>query len=280
MSHPLVSVVMASYNRAHLLRRSIEGYNRSSFPLDQLEIIVIDDHSSDDTRMMMGLLHPSIRWMLVTVGPKNEQWRDCGAVLNAGIRASLGDYIILTHPEVIPGRDSISECVKNMYYNMYTCCKIYYLSQAEQELINIVSDKRDTLAIRKIPNFYSQDTNGNPDYRHDTTDKIGTPGFRLQTWESWVFGGLTRTTWKWLGGMLETQKWGSVDVGFLHRRKVLGIPNHTCIPDSTICIHQNHDSPNDIQTPRIESEWQRELATMPLNDVKSLTYPAINYLGW
>jgi hypothetical protein len=269
---------------------------------------------TDDTQ---GLVYDfcadnDMRYVVLTPGPKREKWRDCGAVLNYGIRAAAGDYILLTHPEVMPGRRSVAECVSRLAafevdrkwwggsrswltdkdhplpidrgpvpFGMYACCKPYYLTPRDQERIDTV-DWLNTgpLAVRQIEGFYEheQHKNGNPDYSPWSIESIGKPGAPHTHWLSWVFGGCSRKTWRMMGGMLETGKWGSVDVAFVQRRRTLGIANHTCIEDDTLCCHQNHDDPaKNVITPRIEEMWKQELAGIPLHDVEKMTE---DRLGW
>ena len=312
MGRPLVSVVMATYQRGHLLERSLAGYGNSHGPhKDDLEIVVVDDDSTDGTESLVRhWSHLSgVRAVVVSPHPKRTDWRDCGAVLNHGIRASSGEYVIVTHPEVIPGRRSVIDCVTALqqfeksrrpedifpyhpaYYmdrglpipplGLYACCPVYYLSPRDQERIDTVPwREKGNVALRDIEGFYDQDANGNPDYRHDVTDKVATPGFRIPTWESWVFGGMSRKTWKLLGGMWESQRWGSVDIAFMERRRVLNIPNFTANDPESIVVHQNHDGPNDVKTPRDMDAWVEELRTVPLRDAREMCFPRCDELGW
>lgn len=299
MSRPLVSIVMASYQRAHLLARSLQCYETHEFDNKELELIVVDDHSRDGTQ---GLVenwskNTGIRCVVLTPSPKKEEWRDCGAVLNYGIRASSGKHIILTHPEVMPGKGSVAACVdvldrfedggrvgsvslSSAPNGLYACCRVYYLSPKNQEALDSCDwYESGNLAVRNLPGFYEEDE-GAPDFTHRATDIVAQPKSRLRTWESWVFGGMSRETWKRLGGMLETQRWGSVDVALMQRRRTLGIPNHTCPEDDTITVHQNHDLPSDVKTPRVENDWKEELRDVDLTNPAKLVYPEIDYLGW
>lgn len=298
-SRPLVSIVMATYQRAHLLQRSLEAYETQNFDNKMMEMVIVDDHSTDATReiVLAWSKKTGIQTTILTTAPKTETWRDCGAVLNCGIRASSGDHIILTHPEVIPGRRSVQECVYQLDRfemrnkgrgiedlancpGLYACCRVYYLSPRDQVGLDLIDLKtKGALGVREIEGFYDED-GGAPDYQHRTTDIVAQTGSRLPIWESWVFGGCSRQTWKILGGMLETQKWGSVDVAFMQRRRTLGIPNHTCRDEETIVIHQNHDLHHDIPTPRIEEAWKQELKGVDLTNPNLLCYPVVDFLGW
>lgn len=299
---PTCSVVLATYQRAHLLARSLACYAYQDFPKEEFELVVIDDGSDDGTADMVRAWSEAtdIRSVVLTPHPKKTGWRDCGAVINYGIRASSGGHILLTHPEVMPGRESVKRCVDKLQQydaqrsdfewntpspgmpGLYTCCRVYYLSPREQGALDGADwYGKGPLAVRDIPRFYEDDVNGHPDFSHKATDAVAQPGSRITAWESWVFGGCSRETWRRMGGMLETAEWGSVDVAFMTRRRTLGIPNHTCPEDSTVCVHQNHDDPKaNVVTDRNEAKWRAELTPVNLTDPTKLRYPYIDFLGW
>lgn len=289
---------MATYNRAHLLVRSLKSYAAQEFDNKEMELVVIDDGGDDGTDKILDMFsrRAGVRTVYLRPMPKEPgSWRDCGAVLNYGIRASAGRHIILTHPEVMPGRASVRKCVevledyekanqtnraRGSVVGQYASCKVYYMGRHDQEKIDTVPwPEEGNTAVRQISGFYTDDPNGNPDYRHEVTDLVGKPGFRIKTWESWVFGGCSRETWRRLGGMVETSKWGSVDIAFHSRRHALGIGNWTCPDDDSIVVHQNHDGPGDVQTPRDMAAWQQELRDFPRTP-SELCFPKIDNLGW
>lgn len=303
MPRPLVSVVLSTYNRAHLLARSLICYEKQEFDNDRFELVVVDDHSTDDTRDLVldWSRSTGIRAVVVTDSPKPTAWRDCGAVLNCGIRASTGEHVLLTHPEVMVGRKSVAACVDQLQFweenrrskfatggdpvhplGLYTCCKVYYLSPREQELIDTCPwIGKGAIAVREIEGFYELDVNGHPDFCHKATDRVATPGYRIPVWESLVWGGFSRETWKRLGGLKPSQKWGAIDVGLLERRRTLGIPNYTCPDENTIVVHQNHDDPTkNVPTDRDMAKWVEELKTHDLRNPQNLVYPAVDELGW
>lgn len=293
------SVVMSTYNRAHLLLRSLVCYEKQQFPKHQFELVVVDDGSTDGTAELVKKWSEDtgIRTTYLVPHPKGTDWRDCAATLNYGIRVSTGRNIILTHPEIMVGRTSVVECVNRLDQfettrieqgpvnhrtpiGLYACCRCYYLSPREQTLIDTCQWQNEgTTAVRTIEGFYEQDVNGHPDFSHRATDIVAQPGSRLPTWESLIFGGFSRETWLRLGGLQVTQKWGSVDVLLMHRRAVLGIKNHTCPSETSIVIHQNHNLPGDIETPRIESVWKEELNKIDLSP-NNLIYPTVDEIGW
>jgi len=84
--YPAVSVILPTYNREHLIRRAIRSVLDQTY--DNLEVIVVDDCSTDATRKVVEEFSDSrIRYLL------HERRRGASAARNTGIRAALGDYI-------------------------------------------------------------------------------------------------------------------------------------------------------------------------------------------
>lgn len=241
---PLCSVVFASYNRAHLLRRSVECYNRSRFPLDRLEVVVVDDGSTDDTAALCERFDPRINVVYVRLRKNPGEWKDCAANINVGIRAAKGDVISITHPEVMYGRDSIAAMCDFAADDVWSACKPYYLSKRDQERLDTVDWVGEgPLAVRKIAGFYDDDqiAVNHPDYGPRAIESVGHEDAKYPTWESYVVAAMNRGTWKRTGGFVPTTAWGSCDILWVHRRLNLGIRNVTITNESAYCVHQNHD---------------------------------------
>ncbi|NLO05622.1 MAG: glycosyltransferase family 2 protein [candidate division WS1 bacterium] len=85
---PLVSVVIATCNRAHLLRQAIESVLAQDYP--EFEIIIVDDCSTDRTPEVVAAIgeeHERVRSMRL---PQNS---GASAARNAGIRGAQGGLI-------------------------------------------------------------------------------------------------------------------------------------------------------------------------------------------
>ncbi len=79
-----MSVIIPGYNRAHLLPRCLDSVLAQEFK--PLEIIVVDDGSTDSTRSLLQGGYPGIR--LIT-----QENKGVSAARNAGIRAAAGDWL-------------------------------------------------------------------------------------------------------------------------------------------------------------------------------------------
>ncbi len=93
---PLVTVVMAAYNRSNVLRCAIESVRRSSFT--DWELLVVDDASTDDTEAVVRSFEddPRIRYIGL---PENSG--DQAVPNNEGCRLARGQYVaFLNHDDL------------------------------------------------------------------------------------------------------------------------------------------------------------------------------------
>lgn len=82
---PKVSVIIPTYNRAHLLERAIRSVLNQTF--QDFELIVVDDASTDETDRIVDNLGMQIRYIC------HDKNRGASASRNTGIKHSSGDYI-------------------------------------------------------------------------------------------------------------------------------------------------------------------------------------------
>jgi hypothetical protein len=230
------AVVMATFNRAHLLARSLECYASQSMSPGGFELIILDDASTDHTPELVAgwQKHLDIKYIRLAK-PEGVAWRDGAAIINIGIRASFAELILCTHPEVMPGNLALEQAVAALEDKAYICCKPYYLTREQQQVIDNVDWRGSRLAARQLPGFYD----GPPALDHPLFYPANVE--RATQFESWVFGGMSRETWRWFGGFTEQSVWGAPDITFHKRRVFLGIKNITLQDDETFCLHQNHD---------------------------------------
>lgn len=85
---PLVSVIIPSYNGEKYLKRAIESVLKQTY--ENLEIIVIDDGSTDSTaKIVLEIVNRDKRVILL----KNEKNLGFVKTLNRGVEQALGKYI-------------------------------------------------------------------------------------------------------------------------------------------------------------------------------------------
>lgn len=83
---PLVSVVIPTYNRAHLIERAVQSVLHQTYP--HIELIVVDDGSTDDTADVLARLSdPRLHYIRL---PHNIGG---GGARNVGLQQSHGKYV-------------------------------------------------------------------------------------------------------------------------------------------------------------------------------------------
>jgi len=127
---PLVSVIIPTYNRLHTLDRAIKSVLRQTY--DYLEIIVIDDGSTDGTDSYIKNINDDRIIYL-----RHENNRGVSAARNTGIIASKGEYIALldSDDEWMPEKTSIQlETLSKHGGNTIAGCTGHYLIQPDRKL--------------------------------------------------------------------------------------------------------------------------------------------------
>lgn len=93
MDRPLTSVIIPTYNRLATLKRALDSVLKQNYR--PIEIIVIDDASTDDTQNFLQKykkgLAPKGGVNLVTFTNKKNIW--IGATRNVGLKYACGEYI-------------------------------------------------------------------------------------------------------------------------------------------------------------------------------------------
>jgi len=119
---PSVSIVVPAHNEAAVIDRCLTSIKAQDYPHDKLEIIVVDDGSTDDTADRIeghvnGEVGPEsfrVRGRPIKVGPfkgtltliKNGHAGKAHA-LNAGIAASTGDVVVNIDSDVVLAQEAV-----------------------------------------------------------------------------------------------------------------------------------------------------------------------------
>ncbi len=82
-----LSVIIPSYNRAHVLRRALDSVQTQAWD-GSLELILVDDGSTDGTEQLMAKHYPEVRYIY-------QQNRGVSAARNLGLQAAAGEWLAL-----------------------------------------------------------------------------------------------------------------------------------------------------------------------------------------
>ena len=100
---PLVTVVINNYNYARFLRAAIDSVLAQTY--DRLEVVVVDDGSTDDSRSVIASYGGRVRSIFKVNGGQ-------GSAYNAGFRESRGELILFLDSDDLLDPDAVKETVK------------------------------------------------------------------------------------------------------------------------------------------------------------------------
>lgn len=92
-----VSVIIPAYNAARTIRDTLRALERQADPPPKLEILVVDNGSTDTTAEVVRAEFPSIRLL-------SESKRGPSAARNCGLRHSCGDVVVHLDADTLPTR--------------------------------------------------------------------------------------------------------------------------------------------------------------------------------
>ncbi len=95
---PAVSVIIATYNRADLLRQTVESVLKQTF--QDFELIVVDDGSTDDTEEVLKSYRDRLRYI-------RQENRGPSAARNLGIRHARASWISIQDSDDICAPDHL-----------------------------------------------------------------------------------------------------------------------------------------------------------------------------
>jgi glycosyltransferase involved in cell wall biosynthesis len=98
MSPPFFSIVVSTYNRERIVRRCIDSILGQDF--EDFELVVVDDHSSDDTLAILGR-YEDARLRVV----EHERNRGIHPSRQTGVTSAIGTWVMLVDSdwELLPG---------------------------------------------------------------------------------------------------------------------------------------------------------------------------------
>lgn len=105
------SIVIATFNRAHLIDRAFRSITRQDWP--GLEVIVVDDASTDHTERVVRSFSPTVQYLRHPVN------RGCGAARNWGIREATKRWVLILDDDDTLSDDALSRIAQCICYESY-----------------------------------------------------------------------------------------------------------------------------------------------------------------
>lgn len=105
---PYISIIIPTYNRAHLLPLTLDSFLAQDYPRDRYEIIVADNNSVDSTREVIENYRsrdPIMKSIL-------EKRQGVHYARNSAAKIAQGDILYFTDDDMIADRDLLREIIK------------------------------------------------------------------------------------------------------------------------------------------------------------------------
>ncbi len=105
--HPTVSILFAAHNEAAGIRQKLENALTQEYPSDKLEVIIVDDGSTDRTAEIVRETASPVVTLLQQV-----QRRGKTAALNRAVSVARGEILVFTDSNAIFQPDAVQQLVK------------------------------------------------------------------------------------------------------------------------------------------------------------------------
>lgn len=109
---PKVSILIPARNEERVIGRILQRMTELTYPKDKLQVIVIDDASTDKTGIIAeqySMMHP---YILVVKRGKEDGGRGKASALNAGMKWADGEIILCFDADYYSQRDIVEKLVK------------------------------------------------------------------------------------------------------------------------------------------------------------------------
>ena len=104
----LLSICIVNWNTREYLHECLTALNDAPLPGGEMEVIVVDNASTDGSAEMVKTEFPAVRLIV------NKDNAGYARGNNQAFKASSGEYLLLLNPDVIVHKDSLKKAVKHM----------------------------------------------------------------------------------------------------------------------------------------------------------------------
>jgi glycosyltransferase involved in cell wall biosynthesis len=289
-----VGIIIPTYNRSKLLDLTLNSIQHQSFEMNRLEVIVVDDGSSDNTEEVIKKYSTLLRIKYLF---QSDQGNRVSLARNIGIENSDADILIFTDPGVLLDVNCVREHV-NTQANNKDCASIGYVygfgyegDEDLTELEKLLQDHplNDVFSYLKL-NEKFQDMR-EPVYKKckDDLQSLPVPWVLFLTCSV----ALTRKTLNEVGYFDERydQNWGVEDLDLGCRLFKNNVPFY--LSRKAVSIHIPHDHESDVEAkfeqekinkqhlhekfPSLETQLLLECRVEQLNDKLAAHLKKIQY---
>ncbi|MEM2105608.1 MAG: glycosyltransferase family 2 protein [Candidatus Bathyarchaeia archaeon] len=112
MAYPKVSILIPARNEENVIGRILQRMTKLTYPKNKMEVIVINDASTDKTGVIANQYAATYEYIKVIHRSTNDGGKGKASALNVGFKQSSGDFIFCFDADYYPQRDIIEKLVK------------------------------------------------------------------------------------------------------------------------------------------------------------------------
>ena len=108
----LISIIICSYNRANYIGEALDALYHQSSPLDQFEVLVIDNNSSDGTPKVFEqwrLAHPNGHFHYTT-----ETKQGASFARNTGAALAISDWLCFIDDDAVANKNFVEKIIQHI----------------------------------------------------------------------------------------------------------------------------------------------------------------------
>lgn len=133
-----ISIIIAYYNRRDLFMKTLESISSSKY--SDFEIVVVDDASDDDHRIIdLPEIFTTLNLRIVQIDKEDKWWINPCIPNNIGFAIASGDVFIIQNPECLHVGDIISYVAENILINKYIVFGCYAIDSVKTQLISKIN---------------------------------------------------------------------------------------------------------------------------------------------
>lgn len=105
--YPTVSVVITTRNEERNIANCLESITRQSYPGDKVEIIIVDNRSTDQTKLVASKYTQKV----FDIGPERSAQR------NYGLKKATGEFLMYLDADMVLSNKVIEKCVNEINHH-------------------------------------------------------------------------------------------------------------------------------------------------------------------
>lgn len=112
MKNPIISVIIPTFNSSATIDRCLQGVRKQDYPQENVEIIIVDGGSSDNTREIVSKY--KVKLILVDPNKQNVEYNKA-----IGIQKSKGELLLmLDHDNILPNKNLLKKMIQPFFDHM------------------------------------------------------------------------------------------------------------------------------------------------------------------